>query len=170
MKLREASRTPRDFMSKDRAPKGAAETPITAADYQTLASFRHGVRRYLAFAEAGARAAGLTSLQHQALLAIKAHTGASPMSIGELAGELLIKHHSAVELVARLLKAGVIDRAEAEEDRRRVSLSLSPAGEKILAALSVKNLRELKIVAPAFSGLMTQIDLLTQSGDSTPSD
>ena len=169
MKLREASRTPRDFMSKDRAPKGAAETPITAADYQTLASFRHGVRRYLAFAEAGARAAGLTSLQHQALLAIKAHTGASPMSIGELAGELLIKHHSAVELVARLLKAGVIDRAEAEEDRR-VSLSLSPAGEKILAALSVKNLRELKILAPAFSGLMTQIDLLTQSGDSTPSD
>lgn len=156
-------------MSKSQTPRRTAGR-ITPADYQALASFRHGVRRYLAFAEAGARAAGLTSQQHQALLAIKANPGPSPMSIGELAEQLLIKHHSAVELVGRLLKAGVIERAEDEEDRRRVSLSLSPAGEKTLAALSANNLRELQVLAPAFSGLMTQIDLLTRSAAPETSD
>ena len=44
------------------------KTQLTATDYETLASFRYGVRRYLAFAEANARSVGLTSQQHQALL------------------------------------------------------------------------------------------------------
>lgn len=151
-------------MRREDPPKSVTAASLTAADYQALAAFRHGVRRYLAFTEAGARAVGLTSQQHQALLAIKAHPGEGPMTIGELAEQLLIKHHSAVELVGRLFKAGFVERAEAEEDRRRVLLSLSAMGEQTLAALSANNLRELQVVAPAFSGLMTQIDLLTHSG------
>lgn len=63
---------------KDRPPRPAV---LTAAEYQALATFRHGVRRYLAFAEAGARSVGLTSQQHQALLAIKAHSLVAPLSI-----------------------------------------------------------------------------------------
>jgi DNA-binding MarR family transcriptional regulator len=133
---------------------------LTPADYETLASFRYGVRRYLAFAEANARSVGLTSQQHQALLAIKVRTASRPMTIGDLAAELLIKHHSTVELVGRLEKAGFTRRTVDGEDRRKVMVSLTPAGEKVLSALSVGNLRELRLISPAFSGLLSQVEKL----------
>lgn len=133
---------------------------LTSGDYEALAAFRHAVRRYLAFAEAGARSVGLTSQQHQALLAIKAQAVSRPVSIGDLAAELLIKHHSAVELVGRLEKAGFTQRSADVEDRRRVLVSLTASGEGVLAALSVNNLQELRVVAPAFSGLLGQLEKL----------
>ena len=133
---------------------------LTSGDYEALAAFRHAVRRYLAFAEAGARSVGLTSQQHQALLAIKAQAVSRPVSIGDLAAELLIKHHSAVELVGRLEKAGFTQRSADVEDRRRVLVSLTASGEGVLAALSVKTLQELRVIAPAFSGLLGQLDKL----------
>ena len=139
---------------------GRGKAHLTPADYETLASFRYGVRRYLAFAEANARSVGLTSQQHQALLAIKVRTAKRPMSIGDLATELLIKHHSTVELVARLEKAGFLQRTVDASDRRRIQIALTPEGEKVLADLSVSNLRELLLVAPAFAGLVAEIEKL----------
>ncbi len=136
------------------------EDVLTLADYEALAAFRHAVRRYLAFAEAGARSVGLTSQQHQALLAIKAQAAAKAMSIGDLAAELLIKHHSAVELVGRLEKAGFTARSPDVEDRRRVLVSITALGEQVLAALSANNLQELRVIAPAFSGLLGQLEKL----------
>ena len=138
-----------------------SKTLLTPADYETLASFRYGVRRYLAFAEANARSVGLTSQQHQALLAIKVRTATKPMSIGDLATELLIKHHSTVELVGRLEKAGFTERSIDLEDRRKVLVTLTSLGEKVLADLSVSNLRELRLIAPAFSGLLGQVEKLS---------
>lgn len=136
-------------------------TTLTRADYEALASFRYAVRRYLAFAEAGARSVGLTSQQHQALLAIKAQSLSRPVSVGDLAGQLLLKHHSAVELVGRLEKAGFTERAADPEDRRRVLISLTAKGEGVLEALSANNLRELRLIAPAFSGLLGQLEELS---------
>lgn len=133
---------------------------LSREDYEALAAFRYAVRRYLAFAEAGARTVGLTSQQHQALLAVKAHTMSRPMSVGDLAGELLLKHHSAVELVGRLQKAGFIERKGDPDDRRRVLISLTEKGEAVLAALSANNLRELRVIAPTFSGLVGQLEKL----------
>lgn len=144
-------------------PKAARAAKITAADYEALAAFRHAVRRYLAFAESGARSVGLTSQQHQALLAIKAHTLSRPMSIGDLAAQLLLKHHSVVELVARLEKAGFTQRSQDLDDRRRVLVALTPEGERTLAALSANNLKELHLVSPAFSGLLVQLRELTET-------
>ena len=140
------------------AKRAPEHTVLTRADYEGLASFRYAVRRYLAFAEAGARSAGLTSQQHQALLAIKAHTMSKPMAIGELAADLLIKHHSAVELIGRLEKLGLTQRQADPTDRRRVLVSLTEAGEGVLAALSTNNLRELRHIAPAFSGLLDRLE------------
>ena len=133
---------------------------LTAADYEALASFRFAVRRYLAFAEAGAKSVGLTSQQHQALLAIKAHAAQPPMSIGDLAAQLLLKHHSAVELVGRMEKAGFTKREADADDRRKVRVALTRQGEEVLAALSTNNLKELRVVAPAFSGLLSRVAAL----------
>ena len=146
---------------KASSSRKAKPATLARADYEALASFRYAVRRYLAFAESGARSVGLTSQQHQALLAIKARSLSRPMSVGDLASELLLKHHSAVELVGRLEKAGFTKRTVDPEDRRRVLISLTAKGEGVLEALSANNLQELRLIAPAFSGLLGQLDKLS---------
>lgn len=133
---------------------------LSDSDFLALASFRYAVRRYLTYAEAGAQTVGLTSLQHQALLAIRAHTLKSSMSVGDLAGELLVRHHSTVELVTRLEKAGYVKKETDLGDRRRVLISLTSAGQDVLTALSANNFRELRLIAPAFSGVLAQLDEL----------
>ncbi len=58
------------------------------------------------------------------------------MSIGALAEELVLKHHSAVELVGRLEQAGLIKRHSDPEDKRRVLLSLTRIGASRLSELT----------------------------------
>jgi DNA-binding MarR family transcriptional regulator len=124
-------------------PPGQAQPTLSAADYESLGEFRRSIREFLAFSEESARAQGLTTQQHQALLAIKAHIGPECMSIGELADSLLIKNHSAVGLVSRLVERGLVSRRNSEADRRRVLLDLQPRGEEILARISRNNLGKL---------------------------
>jgi DNA-binding MarR family transcriptional regulator len=139
-------------------PTASSVDELTEADYVALAAFRHGMRRYLAFAEQGAKSVGLTAKQHQALLVVRAHRAAEPLSIGDLADQLLIKNHSAVELVARLVKADLVRRDQAVDDKRKVVLQLTPKGENVLAALSRNNLRELNLIAPAFTGMLRRLE------------
>lgn len=117
---------------------------IKDEDYRALAAYRHALRRFLVFSEAAAREAGLTAQQHQAILAIRGQGAGGRMTIGELADSLLIRHHSAVELVDRLARADLVVRIEAEDDRRRVVVSLTPTAETILENLSANHLDELR--------------------------
>lgn len=48
------------------------------------------------------------------------------------------------------------------EDRRKVLVDLTPRGEKVLADLSVSNLRELRLIAPALAGLLGQMEKLNE--------
>jgi len=127
---------------------------LTPEDYRALGDFRRAIRQFLAFSEEGAKAHGLTSQQHQALLAIKAHPGSDPMSIGDLAASLLIKNHSAVELVARLVERDLVSRRDADEDRRRVLLTLRPRGQDVLEAISRRNLERLNDGADILVGII----------------
>lgn len=119
------------------------DAALTDEDYRTLGEFRRAIRQFLAFSEQGARDHGLSAQQHQALLAIRAHAGPGPISIGELADSLLIKNHSAVELVARLVERNLVARRESDADRRRVVLALKPDGAKALETISRRNLDRL---------------------------
>jgi DNA-binding MarR family transcriptional regulator len=112
-------------------------------DYQALAEFRFALRRFLAFSEQAAKESGLTAQQHQAILAVRGAPGGE-LSVGELAARLLIRHHSAVELANRLVKAGLVVRRQAEADRRSVLLSLTPQAARILEGLSAAHLDELR--------------------------
>src|SRR5215475_333282 len=81
-----------------------------SVDYETLARFRYGLRKFLAFSEFEANRSGLTSQQYQALMAIRGFSIREPVSIGDLAGYMLIRHHTAVELVDRMVKLKLITR------------------------------------------------------------
>src|SRR5919206_1623843 len=98
----------------------------TAAEYRALAELRYQIRRFLRFSEREARRAGLEPRQHQALLALKGLPPDRLPTIGELAERLQVEHHSAVELVGRLVERGLVERTRAAADRRLVLLALTP--------------------------------------------
>ena len=131
-----------------------AGSPLPPEVYAPLGEFRRALRQFLAFSEAGARELGLTSQQHQALLAIKAHPGPEPLTISELAEALMIKTHSAVGLVTRLVERGLVERRVSSADRRRVQLLLQPQGEEALEAITRKNLQALEGVARILGDLL----------------
>lgn len=114
------------------------------AEYRRLAEFRFELRRFLAFSEDQARAAGLSPQQHQLLLAIRGHAGAEPPTIGELAERLFLKHHSTVELVDRLESHGFVERLRSAEDRRQARVHVTAAGEAVLQTLSRAHQQELR--------------------------
>jgi DNA-binding MarR family transcriptional regulator len=116
---------------------------VTDADYRRLLEFRTGLRRFLRWSEARARAAGLTPAQHQLLLAIRGHGGDGDPTIGDVAASLLLRHHSAVGLVDRAADAGLVRRRHDPDDQRVVRLRLTPRGARILETLSGQHLAEL---------------------------
>jgi DNA-binding MarR family transcriptional regulator len=105
----------------------AKQTDLRPGHYHRLAAFRLSLRVFLAKTEANARAAGLTPQQHQALLSIKGgYPGRTTIAISELADHLVIKNNSAVELVSRLVKAGLVTRETSSEDRRTICVRIWP--------------------------------------------
>ncbi|MBR0932073.1 MarR family winged helix-turn-helix transcriptional regulator [Bradyrhizobium jicamae] len=140
---------------KQRMAPGKATKPSGAVDYEALARFRYQLRTFLAFSEQGARQAGLTPQQHQALLGIKGFVHPRPATVGDVARFLLVRHHSAVELINRMVKLGLIIRMTDPEDGRRVQLKLTRKGEQKLQAISRKNIEELRRAAsPALRRLL----------------
>ncbi|MFZ1056575.1 MAG: MarR family winged helix-turn-helix transcriptional regulator [Opitutaceae bacterium] len=130
---------------------------LTKSHYELLAEFRHALRRFQRFSQEAARSAGLTPQQHQALLAIKGWPGRDYVSVGELAGRLQLKHHSAVGLVDRLVRRRLVRRSPSGADRRRVEVSLSALGEDKIAQLSAAHFRELRQLGPVIKSLLESV-------------
>ena len=124
---------------------------LSDEDYRLLAEFRYLLRQFLALRKASARKAGLTPQQHQAMLAIRG--GGGVLSTSQLAERLAIKVHSAVELTGRLSEAGLLKREADAADRRRVLLSLTAKGDKLLERLTLAHRDELAAMAPLLSAL-----------------
>lgn len=130
---------------------------LAQTEYETLAAFRHALRRFLAFSGRAAREAGLSPQQHQALLAIKGGPESGRLSIGELADRLQLRHHSAGGLADRLVRAGLAQRERSTEDRRQVHLRLTSRGERLLAGLSAAHRAELTRVGPELRALLARL-------------
>ncbi|MEO5693262.1 MAG: MarR family winged helix-turn-helix transcriptional regulator [Usitatibacter sp.] len=120
---------------------------LRTADYARLAAFRYALRSFLHFSEAAASRAGLTGQQYQAMLYVRSR-GEAPVSINDLATELLIRHNSAVGLTDRLVTQGLMVRERAVEDRRRVRLALTARGELLVGQVANVSRRKLKQAGP----------------------
>jgi DNA-binding MarR family transcriptional regulator len=130
---------------------------ISRRDYEVLAELRFQIRRFLAFSEEAARRAGVEPQQHQLLLAIKGHPSGEAPTIGACAERLLIRHHSAVELVNRAEQQGLLSREPSTTDRRAVTLSVTPQGERLLRDLTRAHRDELRAAAPSLVRALTSI-------------
>jgi len=128
-------------------------TELSQEDYAHLLAFRTGLRKFLHWSETRAREAGMTPAQYQLLVAVKGH--GEPPTVGDLAGYLLLKHHSAVELIDRAEDAGLVKRGTDAADGRIIRVMLTEPGEEKLRALAPVHLDELRRLAPVLDELIT---------------
>lgn len=131
---------------------------LTRRDFERLLEFRVTLRQFQRWSEDQARAAGLTQVQHQLLVAVKGHRGAKPPAMGDLAGYLLMRPHSMVELVDRAETARLVERIPDSEDGRVVRVRLTAAGDRILRQLTPTHLDHLHELAEILDQLVTKSD------------
>ena len=76
---------------------------------------------------------GITAAQADALVVIGQTEPVSLKALGEL---LVAEGGHPSRLVDRLVEAGLVERRPSEEDRRRIVLSLTPAGRRLAAQVT----------------------------------
>jgi DNA-binding MarR family transcriptional regulator len=130
-------------------------------DYERLLAFRTGLRRFLYWSGQQAEAAGITPAQHQLLLAVRGHPDPRGPTIGEIAGYLLVRHHSAVELIDRAVTAGLVARQPDSEDARTVRIALTARGRQRLETLAASHLEELARLTNQMHTLWAGLDAET---------
>jgi DNA-binding MarR family transcriptional regulator len=127
-------------------------------DYERLLAFRTGLRRFLSWSGQQAEAAGITPAQHQLLLAVRGHPDPRGPTVGEIAAYLLVRHHSAVELIDRAVAAGLVTRRVDSEDARTVRIVLTGRGLDRLERLAAAHLEELDRLNSDLHGLWAGLD------------
>jgi DNA-binding MarR family transcriptional regulator len=133
-------------------------------DYRRLLSLRTGLRRFLRWSERQAQATGLTPAQHQLLLAVRGHGDPRGPTVGDVAGHLLLRHHSAVELIDRAEAAGLVTRRPDADNQSVVRLHLTGRGSRRLEALSELHLEELAHLAPTMHALWQALERDSDGG------
>ncbi len=121
---------------------------LATRDYAQLAAFRSALREFLHFSEQAAAAQGLTSQHYQAMLILRGAPEGVPVTVNDMASQLIIKHNSAVGLIDRLALEGLVARERSLQDRRKVELRLTAQGRAVLARLAGAHRHELKRIAP----------------------
>ena len=111
---------------------------------RSLADFRYELRSFLCFSEQAALRAGLQPQQHQLLLQVAGASETLQVTIAYVAARLGLKHNSAVELVDRSEREGLLLRTVDMRDKRRILLQVTRKGENILNQLTSEHARELK--------------------------
>ncbi|MDP9867387.1 MULTISPECIES: MarR family winged helix-turn-helix transcriptional regulator [Streptosporangium] len=124
--------------------ESAAFEPLTKQDFEALARFRSGIRRYLRLGEEMVRRNGLTPQQYQLMLVLKGFPDREWATVRELADRLQLRHHSVVELVDRAQGQGLVAREAHPSDGRAVRVLLTAEGERVLARLSALHRDELR--------------------------
>jgi DNA-binding MarR family transcriptional regulator len=142
---------------------------LSRQGFTDLLHFRTTLREFLHWSEAQAQAVGLTPAQHQLLLAVAGHPDERGPTVGDVAGYLLLKHHSAGELTDRAVTRGLVRRVSDPTDRRIVRLRLTALGEQRLAALGESHREELRRLGPALARLVAGLhDAAEPSGSTAP--
>jgi DNA-binding MarR family transcriptional regulator len=137
------------------------------ARLRKLAEFRFQLRKFLRFSETASDAAGISVQQYQLLQVIAAIPEGQGASISYLADRMILRHNSAVELVDRAVRAGIVRRESDEEDLRRSLVLLTPQGSAVLERLVTEHLIELDArgheIVDALESLMTSGELVGET-------
>lgn len=116
---------------------------VVKARLSKLAEFRYQQRRFLSFSETVCGEAGISAQQYQLLQVIAALPEGKAASITYIADRMFLRHNSAVELVDRAVRAGLVRRESDEDDLRRSLVRMTAEGDELLERLVLEHLTEL---------------------------
>lgn len=139
----------------------------TDEDYARLLALRTSLREFHQWSQRRAADLGLTTAQHQLLLAVRGHDNPRGPTISEVADYLLVRHHTAVGLINRAHGLGLVTRRSDPDDHRVVRLVITAKAAELLRQLSAAHLAELRRVAAlieALNGQPAQPDGTTGTG------
>jgi DNA-binding MarR family transcriptional regulator len=109
-----------------------------------LAEFRYQLRRFVSFSEEVSEAAGISAQQYQLLQVVATVPDGQESSISYIAERMVVRHNSAVELVDRAEKAGLVQRVADPNDHRRSLVETTSRGNDLLAQLVPIHLAEMR--------------------------
>ena len=124
---------------------------------QNLAEFRYQLRQFLQFSEGCSAEAGLHPQQHQLLLQLAGAPDEVDTTVSYAAERLGLRHHTVVELSKRCEEAGLVQRNQDLNDRRRVQLQVTAKGHRVLRVLSDDHERELNELGPRLIRALARI-------------
>jgi DNA-binding MarR family transcriptional regulator len=131
---------------------GGSDVPT---EFEQAAAFRASLRRFHRVSEDAARREGLTPRRHLLLLMIKGAPGGTERStVSELCERMQLAQSTVTELVQRAEEAGYVRRAPADDDGRIAYLTLTPEGERRLAAVH----DQLRPEREALARLLREVD------------
>jgi DNA-binding MarR family transcriptional regulator len=113
------------------------------ARLRSMAEVRYQLRRFLNFSELATERCGVGAQQYQLMQVIAAMPEGQDASITYLAERMVLRHNSAVELVDRAQRVGLVRRLTDVKDMRRSLVQLTPEGEAILKRLVAEHLLDL---------------------------
>ena len=128
--------------------KKSTSRGISRTEYQALAEFRYQLASFLRRRRNAAQQAGIEAQQYELMLAVKGLSPTKKPTIKQIAEQLRLQHHSAVELTTRLVNRGLIRRERSKDDRRSVLLSITKDGQRAMDQVVHYSLDQLREEAP----------------------
>jgi MarR family transcriptional regulator, lower aerobic nicotinate degradation pathway regulator len=139
------------------SPPSPSPAKETASIRKILDALRRIVRQLRLSAREAERSAGISGAQ---LFVLQALAGDSASSLGDLAERTLTDQSSVSVVVRRLSDRKLVSRKVSRDDARRVELSLTPAGRRMLARCpeptQARLLEGLRRLAPAELASLTR--------------
>lgn len=117
---------------------------LTDRHFAGLLAVRSAIATFERTGEREARTAGLTHVQHHVLLTLRGHPEEVGPRVTDIAQALGVASPSAVELVARMVSAGLLSRRPDAGDGRATRLRLTERGERLMHQLSETHLPRLR--------------------------
>ncbi len=144
-------------MPSTKRPRGVSAKPERLAE---LVEFRYRLRRFLSFSETAAEAEGISAQQYQLLQVVASAQEERGCSITYIAEKMLLRHNSAVELVDRAERSGLVRRVVDVGDLRRSLVEVTDKGDRLLVSLVGAHLQEIDTEGP---GLLSALQDLIRN-------
>lgn len=118
---------------------------LTDRHFAGMLGLRSAIAIFERSGEREARLAGATHAQHHVLLAVRGHRDReTPPTVKDVAAALGVASPSAVELIGRMVDAGLLERRSDGRDARVTRLHLTVLGQRLVAELSEGHLPRLR--------------------------
>ncbi len=127
---------------------------LTDRHFAGLLAVRSDLAEFNSGGERSAQQLGLSHVQHHVLLSVRGHPLPVGPRVADVAQALRIASPSAVELIARLVRAGLVQRQPDPQDRRATRLALSELGDRAVHQLSQDHLPRLRELTSRAAALL----------------